>query len=448
MFEKNIVVRCYQVLFLFLIILQSCTKDPQYIDTTKDSDNLYIVQTDTLQPAFVCYRLDSFQTSGNNRSIIGKNTDPFFGVTTSRSFLRFNIAAGDYKSIGSQTEKYDSIRLIMHVDHSYAGDTTMPWSASVHTLTQDLDPTIYNATDPVFQNDRQLSFNADEIGSANVVIRPHVDDSVVIKLDDALGSEIFGFYKSKNENVSNNTFFQLYFKGICIQPGASSNLIYGFNAADTGTLIRLYYHDDVGTHLNKQLDFKSQGGNYQFNNIVNDPTGTVTENIVKGHDTPSEQLSHRIFVSDLAGVVTKFTLPSVKSLATLPDYVRLQSVQLDLKPVPTTYINYPLIPFLGLGVSNESSTFLTPLTSSSNTVQNGSLLTDQINGVGTGYTYDLSAVSRAEIASTTYTANTLYLQPLSSNSSRQFSLNRLVAADNSSPSTPSKVITQMLFFKK
>jgi hypothetical protein len=129
--------------------------------------------------------------------------------------------------------------------------------------------------------------------------------------------------------------------------------------------------------------------------------------------------------------------------------VSLQSVQLKLAPVPTSFNQYPLIPYLGLGASNESSIALTPLFTSDNSkVQNGSLFIDELNGTGTGYTFDLTSLSRAEITSSTYTTNTVYLQPLSSSSARQFTFNRLVAADNANPVSPSKVITQMLFFKK
>ncbi|MBA4165982.1 MAG: DUF4270 family protein [Chitinophagaceae bacterium] len=442
--------RCYQVLILFLIILQSCTKDPQYIDTTKESDALYIVESDTLQSAFVVYRLDSFQTSGFNRAIIGENTDPYFGIIKAKSFSRIQLATGNYLNIGSATESYDSIRLIMHMDHSYTGDTTIPWTASVHALTQDLDASaVSNSGTTAYYNHQQLSVSPAELGNTSVVIRPYADDSIIIKLDNGFGAELFNLYKTKNVTVSTQDAFQRYFKGICVQPGSSNNVIYGFNAADTGTVIRLYYHDDQGVHVARHLDFKSQGGNYQFSNIENDPTGTITEAVVKGHDTPSSALGHQIFVSDLAGVVTKFTLPSVKSLATLPDYVRLQSVQLKLRPVPTSYNKYPLIPYMGLGASNESSTSLTPLYTLDNSrVQNGNLFIDALKGVETGYTFDLSNLGRAEITSTSFTTSTVYLQPLSSGSSRLFTLSRLVAADNANPTSPSRVITQMLFFKK
>jgi hypothetical protein len=437
-------VRGYHLLILLLIILQSCTKAPQFIDTTKESDNLYIVESDTLQPAFVIYRLDSFLTSGSNRALIGRNTDPYFGLTTTRSFSRFNIAPDNYLNIGTQTESYDSVALIMHIDRTYTGDTSLPWSASVHTLTQDLD-----AINTHYYNHQQLTFSPAALGNISVKIRPGVDDSVVIKLDQSFGSDIFNLYRTKNESIVSQNAFQRYFKGLCIESDSSDNIIYGFKAADTGTVIRVYYHDDQGVHVNKHLDFKSEGGNFQFNNIETDPTGTITESVVPNHDVPSALLGHKLFVSDLAGIGTKFTFPGIKAVATLPDYVRLQSVQLKLIPVPTSFIGYPLIRYLGLGISNQSSTALTPLYSSDNTkLQNGGLLIDIENGMSTGYTYDLSAFSRSEIVSDAYTTNTLYLQPISASTARTFSLNRLVAADNTNPQSPSKVILQMLFFKK
>ncbi len=448
MFEKNIIVRCLRVLVLLLIVFSSCTKTPQYIDTSKQSDNLYLLETDTLQPVYVMTRLDSFQTSGNNRSVIGKNFDPYFGLINSRSFIRIALAAGDYKTIGSQIQGYDSIRLIMRLDHTYSGDTTMPWSASVYRLTETLDPT-GNTANQHYYNHNSLAFQSTPLGSTSITLRPNVSDSVVIPLDDALGQEIWSFYKNKNENVSTQALFQQYFKGICVQPNSSSNVIYGFNAADTGTTIRLYYHEDQGIRVTKTLDFKAEGGLYQFNNITNDPTGTITEAIVKDKDVPSSALGHQVFVSDLAGVITKFTLPSIKSLPTIPDYVRLQSMVLKLVPVASSFGKYPLPPYLGLGISNEASTSLTPIYTSDNTkIQNGNLNIDIENGISTAYTYDLSNLGRFEITSTPLNTNTVYLQPLSASNTRTFTFQRLVAADNSNAKSPSKVITQMLFFKK
>jgi hypothetical protein len=437
-------VRCYPALILFLIVFEGCTKQPQYIATVKESNNLYIVETDTLQPSYMVYRLDSFQTSGGNRAIIGENTDPYFGITKAKTYCRFNIAPDNYLLVGSTSESYDSIMLIMHTDRSYNGDTTLPWTASVHALSQDLD-----AVNGNYYNHQQLSVSATELANASTIVRPHVDDSVRIRLSDSFGGELFNLYKQKNANVSSNDMFQRYFKGLCIEPGAGSKVIYGFNAADTGTLIRLYYHDDQGIHISKTLDFKCAGGNYQFNNIINDPSGTVTEGVVAGHDTPSDQLGHQIFVNDLAGVGTKFTIPTIKTIPTIPNYVRLQSAQLKLVPVPGSFNSLPLIGHLGLGASNQSSTALTPLYTLDNTsIQNGNLSIDLLKGTETSYGYELTAFSQSEILSTVYTTGTLYFQSLSSTNGPLFSLNRLVAADNANPASPSKVILEILFFKK
>ncbi|MEO8582426.1 MAG: DUF4270 family protein [Flavitalea sp.] len=444
MFEKIIVVGKYLVLVLFIFLLADCTKDPQYIETVTQDPNLFIVQTDTLQPAFIVYKLDSFQTSGSNKAIIGETTDPYFGKTTSKSYLRFKIASNYYGSVGSASETFDSIALIMHTDHRFYGDTNSIWNIEAHELRENLD-----AVNKNYFNQQSLLTVPTAMGTASIKIRPNVDDSVSVKLSDDFGAEVFNLYKKADSRIFTQDDFQQFFRGLSIEPSAGNNVTYSFNATDSGTTIRLYYHDDQGVHINKTLDFKSEGGSFQFNSISNDPTGTITETLLPGHELLSSTLGNQIYINDLAGVGTKFTLPSLKALPTLPDFVRIETAELQVLPVPQSFAQFPLINFIGLGISVDNGSTLSPVyTADKTSIQNGGLTFDDLKGTGTDYRYDLSAFTKVDITSTIYTTGTIYLQPFSAANGREFSLNRLVAGDDMRANSPSKFLMQLLFFKK
>jgi hypothetical protein len=432
------------VIIVFISSLTACNKQSQYIEAVDLTNDLYIINTDTVKPEFKVYRVDSFQTSATGASIIGAVKDPAFGYISSQSFARFNIAGNYYETVGSATESFDSIVLIMRGDHRYYGDTTSSWSVNVHQLKQDVDGANIN-----YYNQHTLLAATNELGSSSVKFRPHVDDSVRIRLAGDFGSAIFKLYKDRDSRIISETNFLQYFKGLRISPSDNNKVIYSFGSADSSMYIRLYYHDDQGRLVPKYLDFKSTGGRYQFNNIIYDASGSALESLTPGNEISSNELGHVLYVNDLAGIGTKVTFPSVSQLALIDNFVRLGRAQLDVKPIAGSTIGYPLIDYISLGITNAESGVITPLYSAdASYIQLGDLYVDLLNGTNTGYQYDLTALLTAEINSNVYTANTVYLQPYNGSGSRTFSLNRLVAADGAQSLQPSTVQCQMLFYKK
>jgi hypothetical protein len=429
---------------LAAIIFTACTKEPQDIETIQPNKDLYIEVTDTIKPSFTVYRLDSFATSGSNTAIIGSATDPWFGRLESQSFCRFRLATNYYETVGAANEYYDSIVLILHADSSYYGDTSSLWQIKLQALRQEFD-----ASRTVYYNDESLLSYEQELGSAALKFRPHIDDSVRIRLNDTFGSELFDFYKNRDGRIKNEENFQRYFRGLRITSAAGNEVIYRFGASDSTMFIRLYYHEDQGTPVAKYLDFASQGGTYQFNNITCDVSASSLQQLLPGEEIPSENLANRIFVNDLAGIGTKITFPSATSLPALPNFTRLADAVLNLRPIEYSFERFPLIGYLGIGLTSEESATTLPLYSSDNSyIQNGNLHIDLLNGTETKYTYDFGALLRSEMTATPSTTLTAYLQVQSNTSSTIFSMQRLVAADSKHPRQPSLLQTQIIFYKK
>jgi hypothetical protein len=431
------------LLVLSGVIFFSCTKESQFIQAVELSDNLYIVETDTVTPVFSVYRLDSFQTSGSGSSYVGEVNDPYFGNINSESYARFGIAINYYETVGLPTESYDSIVLVMHGDHRYYGDTSSLYSIGVKQLKQDVD-----GAATTYYNHNSLFTSTEILGSTTTTYRPNIDDSVRIKLSDDFGAGIFNLYKNKDYRITNETEFLQYFRGLNIYPGDGNKVIYSFGASDSTMYIRLYYHDDQGTLISKYLDFQSKGGSYQFNHINYDPAGTELETLQAGKEMNSSALGHRIFINDLAGIGTKITFPTIPQLALINNFVRIGSAAFYVSPVPGSFDYFPLIDFVSLGISNEESSVVTTLYSLDGTYQQtGNLNVDLLNGSNTFYLYDLTALMRSEIVSTVYTSNIVYLQSNTGSGTGTVSLNRLVAADATNPIMPSRLACQLLFYK-
>jgi len=436
--------RLFFHLCLFIACFSSCTKEPQDIETVQVSDDLYIEVTDTLTPRFTVYRLDSFATSGGNIAIIGGATDPVFGRTESTMFSRFKLAVNNYQTVGADNEYYDSIALIMHSDSSWYGDTLSSWHVSVHELRQEFD-----ASTTTYYNHSPLLSNEEVLGETTVRFRPNVDDSVRIRLSDDFGRQIFNFYKTKNATVQTQEAFQRYFRGLRISGGSENQVVYRFPVTDSTFFIRLYYHEDKGAPVAKHLDYPAEGGTYQFNNISCDVSGTELESLVRGAEITSDQLNNRIYVNDLAGIGTKINFPSARSIAALPNFVRLSDAVMKIKPVANSFGKFPLMPYVGISLTNEYGFSGTPLYSADNTyIQTGNLFIDVLNGINTAYSYDVATILQNEISATAVTKYTANFQGNTPSRTSSFSMQRLVAADNRHPEQPSTLTTQLIFYKK
>ena len=434
----------FPIIIFFIACLNSCVKESQEIETIRLSDDLYIEETDTISPQYTVYRLDSFATSGSNMAIIGSVADPNFGRIESITFSRFKLAANDYQTVGAANEYYDSIVLIMHSDSAWYGDTLSDWRVAVHKLKQAFDPSV-----TTYYNQHSLLPYDEVLGETAVRFRPSKDDSVRIRLSDDFGREIFNFYKTKHANIQEQENFQQYLHGLQISNAADNKVIYRFPVTDSTLFIRLYYHEDMGAPVVKHLDYAAEGSPYQFNKISCDVSSSELQSLVPGASIPSDQLNHRIYLNDLAGIGAKINFPSAKRIAALPNFVIIASASLNIKPIAGSFDKFPLIPYIGMSLRNESGISSTPLYSSDNNyIQTGNLFIDALNGISTGYSYDVATFIRDEISATEATSSTADLKAYSASGSAAFSMQRLVAADNRHPLQPSSLTAQLIFYKK
>lgn len=379
---------CLLLLILPAFILFSCNKPQiQFGEAYVNNNYTNIVLVDTLSASLSTVYRDSVITSGSSVVLVGQYNNQVFGKTTAKSFLQLQppaIAPLDSKAV------YDSVVLILRPNKTYYGDTTSVSQISVYQLSNPLN---FPQNQGVFYNKTNFPVNATPLGTKTMVISPKRTDSVLIKLSDAKGKELYDLYNAGDASVQNSNNFINYFKGLQIAPGtAGMNAIYGFY--DTVTM-RIYYHINGLFNTSQKLDFKYYNGDSkQFNQVLTDRSGTPLAGFGGADKEVSSTLTNNSsYLQYITGFTPKIMFPTLRSLLLRSDYLKILKAELIVKPL-TQYTSgpTPLPPLLYAYTTDQTNSLQEPLFIASSTgYQNGSLVIDPIYNSNTSYSYDVTA---------------------------------------------------------
>jgi hypothetical protein len=282
---------------------------------------------------------------------------------------------------------------------------------AVHQLSE---PIAYPASQYSFYNTNSRAYNSIELGSSKLIITPSTRDTIAIKLSSALGKELFNKLQSKDAAVESIEQFVSYFKGLAIVGGNNNNLIMGFNDS---LIMRLHYRKPNVFEENAIIDFGINEANYQFNNIKADRTGTLIATLGQGNkQLPSAKTNNAGYDQYISGAVVKLRFPYLKDLYQLPNFLKIISAQLIVKPVQNSFLNfYQLPPNLRLSATDQTNQLGADLTlvsgGTSSIVQYGNLYIDNLYGTQTAYTYDITNYLLAQLANTETNQNGLLVLP-------------------------------------
>jgi hypothetical protein len=279
-----------------------------------------------------------------------------------------------------------------------------------------------------------MSFTTEStpLGSIQIAhIRPHLDSVYSIKLSDVLGQDLFYQVNNKTTTVTNQTQFTQYFAGLCLRPGANSNVITALRADDSLNL-RLYYHVNSSTYEWKSVDFALYDATSQFNHIdftrpSGSPLAGLTPNsTLSTNKLPAEKADNMTFIQPLTNVVTRIDFPYLRYFSQTAKYYKIMRATLTVRPVINTY-NYPFtlptnLTLVELDGGNAVSDSIT--SPSTGAVQHGNLVTDYVYNLSTAYTYDITNYVIKEISSSDISTRALGL--MTSGASGLSTFNRLV----------------------
>jgi hypothetical protein len=373
-----------------------------------NNNNTNIVLVDTFSADLSTVQLDSFVTAASGTMLIGSYKDPYFGDITSRSFVQVGVPTIPPLTFQST---FDSISLIMRINKTFYGDTTITQRYYVNQLDEIISLPKQPATQTTFYNTSTFAFDPTPLGFADVTIKPTagittsivIKDSVKIRLPDSLGSRLLDMMYHKSDTITNLTTFINYFKGLTISADNSGKgVVYGFKDS---IILRLYYHQPVGgSFAFLQVDFPISNRAFQFNQVSYDRSGTpltAFNGVPRPNprippEVPAVSTNHAAYVQPITGLQAKVRFPSIFSLTQQADFIGIIKATLILKPKQGSYSpTMPLPPQLILSQTDQNNELGGSLALGA-AVQNGNLVTDYITGQNTAYTYDVTNYLKVE----------------------------------------------------
>lgn len=390
---RNRQFRQFRILFLLpvmvIILLTGCQKPSiNFGSTFANNSATNVVVVDTFSVDLSTVLVDSFATAGSGSLLIGRYKDPFFGTIASRTYLQ--VSAPSPLPTISNLAKYDSISLILQLNKSFYGDTTQVQTYHVSQLQSVIQLPENQFT---FFNNSKIPYNPTPLGSADVQINPtasvtsqKINDTVKIRLDDALGQQLYSLLYNQSDTLKSLNTFIGYFKGLTIYPDDNSmGSIFGFK--DT-VRMRVYYHEPGLVYTTLFTDFVLNTKTAQFNQITFDRTGSPAAPI-NSSDTEvvSTLTGNAAFIQSATGLQVKVRFPTISSILQYPDYLSILKAELTLKPIEGSYSpTFALPPSLQLTLTDQSNVAGSPLPFGS-----GDLIVDYLSGANTSYAYDITS---------------------------------------------------------
>ncbi|MFT3935622.1 MAG: DUF4270 family protein [Chitinophagaceae bacterium] len=410
--------------FFLLFFSIGCQKtEINYGQQYLDAGISNIILVDSLTPSVSTIYKDSVITSQSGTILAGSYTDPYFGKTSTNSYLQLSTTSlADVLN----NAQYDSLVLLMKCNGSFYGDTTLPITLSVTQLSQELK---FAETQSYFYNINTWPANATPLGTRTFQLRPLAGDSANVKLDDAKGQELFNMIRLKDPILKDNALFTNYFKGLKVSATTNNN-IYSFKDS---VIMRLYYHQTDITLDNKYFDFAFSNKPLQFNNITADRSGTpLTALNTLNNELPSTASNNIGYLQSATGLYLKVSFPTIRKLLERSDYIKILRAQLVIKPIQQSFSNYFSLPSQLYAAetdgANEPGANITSVVSGASSTETGNLSIDDVYGTNTNYSYDVTSYLQTEILNAAINKDGLLLIPPTG--TRFSAMNRLVIGNS------------------
>ena len=371
---------CLLIIVVFSFIWQSCYRNDITFGNLPDNNYTNVAFTDTVAPSLSTVILDSFPTGSATTFLLGKYKDPYLGVISTRPYFQMTIP--DTSLNIPLTARYDSFCFVIHPNRYYYGDTTR---AQTITINEVSEPIYYTYNTNLF-NTSSFAVSPVELGHQTLKIRPNVDDSIIVRLNDAKGLDLYTKIQQNANELASDANFQDYFKGATLSTGSNDTAaVFGLTSAMD---MRIFYHTTTPYYQNLTVSFPLKSGPFSFNQILTDRHGTPLFSTTPGIGVfPSEQTNKVAFTQHGAGVLLKITFPSLRDILSTDKILELQKAELIVRPIGTSYsLNQFQLPNSLSLLQTDATNGIGPIV-----VSNVPPVTDEIYGVGAYYRFDVTS---------------------------------------------------------
>ena len=439
----NSIARCrvhknFLLISCSILWLASCKKaDITFGEALLDNTHTQVIKLDSVSIDVSTIFLDSFITNNKEVGLAGVYNDPYFGVVKAKTYLE--VAPPTFQDTFQQSS-FDSLEVVLFLNKTYYGDTSKPLQLSVYRLAEGLD---YPQGTYMYNNTSFTTYQQ-PLATQQILLRPNQMDSISIRLSDDLGKEWLNMLQTSNTYVREQADFNDYFRGLCIQAEGTDGVVFGFKDSVS---VRLHYTKNDVYPVSRQLEFSIYNRERQFNNINVDRTNTAINNISSANYEISSTVTNGAgYMQYITGTVVKLRFPYIKDLLQLNGYTSLAGAELHIKPVAGSFnALYPLPPTLRLSTTDGTNSFLSDITTStsgSETVQTGSLQVDDLYGIDTYYSYDITSYITYLLSLSENNKYGLLVAPVADDVGTTFS--RLLLRDNKTESYRTELILYYL----
>jgi hypothetical protein len=320
--------RLLSVLFLFLLIFNSCKKaDTVGLEVLPEEDRLQGEHTDTITVWAHTLREDSLSTTKTTFHILGSHNDPIFGISKASIYTQFILEKID-PDFGTNAT-VDSVVLSLAYAGYYAEIMKLAGeqSFSVHRVLEDMgDSTTYYSDDSLDYHKLPLGTFSGLIDTRkNVIIS---GDTLLpqmrIKLNNSFGNELIN-----STSLTSDESFLNDFKGFYITPTTQhlltgqGSLIY-INPASPYTKMTMYYHNS-DTTAQQSFNFVVKSNTVRFNNFTHDYSGAFD---VASQLADSTLGNERLYLQPMQGLKAKITFPHLNNLVANGQQIAINKAEL------------------------------------------------------------------------------------------------------------------------
>ncbi|WP_375587331.1 DUF4270 family protein [Flagellimonas aurea] len=291
--------------------------------------NLRVVLLDTISVATSTIKFDSIVTSESSRILVGTYLDPVFGRVTSSSYFGLSPSAF---TIDREAE-YDSIVLHLTYDDYYYNDTLATNTLRVKRVLDNIRPDegdfLYNTS--------EMSFEEGNLGLMSYRPRPMDSDTLLVRLDDDLGEDLFVRFQENEINSLDQ--FRDYFKGIALLPGEQDNgSVIGFSKTSGASFMRLYFttseeNERVQSYLDLNLDQTTTPVPFYNQIVATEPIAPLQGLVNEELELDSESSNNQSYIQSGIGMATKIRFPYIKNIYDIQGQGTVLDAVLKIKPV-------------------------------------------------------------------------------------------------------------------
>lgn len=367
--------------FIFcLIFCWACNNDVTSIGQDLINDDSYVELVKYNIENSSTIKLDSFPTSTAKTGselynlIVGAIEDPVTGFTSAQPYFSLVPAGGDPINM---IHIFDSITFNIKYNGQIWGDTTQIQTFRLHQLTR---LPILDEQNDLLYNTTVTPYNQTPLGSYQILPHRRNLDRFCIRLDDALGLELFDKVKYNDEYITNPHYFVQYFKGVTLIPDNNNTCIFGFAAATDSISIQLHFHDAANDKVYKFTPSAAYS-EYTYEKLHNDAAGTPyaaltkqTENLLFYEAVRSDASYGQLVTQGLSGYAIKMRLP----IAPAGDkYKTIIKAEIELRPQPASYKEIKLPETIYLYQSNPDNDLISVITKPDGNAVTGTLIREE-----------------------------------------------------------------------